>query len=108
MGDTNIVINATYNQVMKLRPNVLVSDFILQDDGNGPFIKEWTSQEAELTQVEVDTVDDSPSLPQLALKEIIKLESQVTNRRLREAYADSTWLDAQEALIATERAKLAE
>lgn len=43
-----------------------------------------------------------------ALAEIQRLESQVTNRRLREAYADSTWLDAQEALIATERAKLAE
>jgi hypothetical protein len=43
-----------------------------------------------------------------ALAEIQRLESQVTNRRLREAYTDSTWLDAQEALIATERAKLAE
>ena len=43
-----------------------------------------------------------------ALKEIRELEGQVTQRRLREAYADSTWLDAQEALIATERAKLAE
>jgi hypothetical protein len=43
-----------------------------------------------------------------ALAEIQRLEGQVTNRRLRDAYADSTWLDAQEALIATERAKLAE
>ena len=43
-----------------------------------------------------------------ALAEIQRLEGQVTQRRLREAYADSTWLDAQEALIATERAKLAE
>jgi hypothetical protein len=43
-----------------------------------------------------------------ALAEIQRLEGQVTNRRLREAYADSTWIDAQEALIATERAKLAE
>ena len=41
-----------------------------------------------------------------ALAEIQRLEGQVTNRRLREAYADSTWLDAQEALIATERGKL--
>ena len=41
-----------------------------------------------------------------ALAEIQRLEGQVTNRRLREAYADSTWLDAQEALIATERNKL--
>lgn len=43
-----------------------------------------------------------------AFAEIQRLESQVTQRRLREAYADSTWLDAQEALIATERAKLTE
>jgi hypothetical protein len=43
-----------------------------------------------------------------ALAEIQRLEGQVTQRRLREAYADSTWLDAQEALIATERAKLKE
>ena len=43
-----------------------------------------------------------------ALAEIQRLEGQVTNRRLREAYKDSTWLDAQEALIATERAKLKE
>ena len=41
-----------------------------------------------------------------ALAEIQRLEGQVTNRRLREAHADSTWLDAQEALIATERNKL--
>ena len=41
-----------------------------------------------------------------ALAEIHRLEAQVTNRRLREAFSDSTWLDAQEALIAIERAKL--
>ena len=34
------------------------------------------------------------------------LESEVTQRRLRDAYADSTWMDAQEAKIAVERAKL--
>jgi hypothetical protein len=41
-----------------------------------------------------------------AMAEIRKLESQITNRRLREAYKDSTWLDAQEALIKTQRDKL--
>ena len=41
-----------------------------------------------------------------ALAEIQRLEGQVTNRRLREAYTDSTWLDAQEALIVIERGKL--
>ena len=41
-----------------------------------------------------------------AQAEINRLEGQITNRRLREAYADATWMNAQEALIATERAKL--
>ena len=45
----------------------------------------------------------------LALAEINRLESQVTNRRLREATLTDegkTWLTNQEALIAAERAKL--
>ena len=41
-----------------------------------------------------------------AQAEIQRLEGQITNRRLREAYSDPTWMNAQEALIATERAKL--
>ena len=41
-----------------------------------------------------------------AQAEIHRLEGQITNRRLREAYSDATWMNAQEALIATERAKL--
>ena len=43
---------------------------------------------------------------QTIIDEINRLEAQVTNRRLREAHADPTWLNAQEALIAAERAKL--
>jgi len=41
-----------------------------------------------------------------ATAEIQRLEGQVTNRRLREAYTDSTWLDTQEELIVIERGKL--
>ena len=37
---------------------------------------------------------------------IQSLEASVTPRRLREAIADPTWINAQEALIAIERAKL--
>jgi hypothetical protein len=43
---------------------------------------------------------------QVILNNIETLESEVTQRRLRDAYADSTWMDAQEAKIAVERAKL--
>ena len=41
-----------------------------------------------------------------AQAEINRLEGQITIRRIREACADATWMNAQEALIATERAKL--
>jgi hypothetical protein len=45
---------------------------------------------------------------QAVLAEITRLESQITPRRMREALlgADGGWLEAQEALIAIERAKL--
>ena len=43
---------------------------------------------------------------QAAQSEISRLEGEVTQRRLREAIADPTWINAQEALIAIERAKL--
>ena len=68
-----------------------------------------TMTQAEHDERDVAQAAFDATLPQrTALAEIHRLESQVTNRRLREAYADSTWLDAQEALIATERAKLKE
>ena len=41
-----------------------------------------------------------------AQAEIDRLEGEITIRRIREAYTDATWMNAQEALIATERAKL--
>ena len=34
------------------------------------------------------------------------LEAAITPRRIRDAFADPTWINAQEALIAIERAKL--
>jgi len=37
------------------------------------------------------------------MDEIERLESEVTQRRLRDAYADPTWINAQEALIAKQR-----
>jgi hypothetical protein len=41
-----------------------------------------------------------------AQAEINRLENQITSRRIREAFSDPTWMNAQEALIAAERAKL--
>ena len=61
-------------------------------------------QEAAADAVEAADLAAKPSRD--AQAEINRLEAQVTNRRLREAHADPTWLNAQEALIAAERAKL--
>ena len=64
-----------------------------------------TAEEEKIRDAEEQVWADSETTRN-ALAEIQRLEGQVTNRRLREAYADSTWLDAQEALIVTERNKL--
>lgn len=46
------------------------------------------------------------TVKRIARRDIKILEAQVTPRRIREAIADPTWVNAQEALIAIERAKL--
>ena len=69
-------------------------------------IKYWVVDSAAKTLTHDSATQTSEEATAATLRAILNLESQVTNRRLREAYADSTWLDAQEALIATERAKL--
>ena len=40
------------------------------------------------------------------IKKIETLEAEVTQRRIRDAFADPTWMNAQEAKIKTERDKL--
>jgi hypothetical protein len=62
--------------------------------------EEETARDAE----EAAWASEAPS--RNAQAEINRLEGEITNRRLREAYTDATWINAQEALIATERAKL--
>ena len=68
--------------------------------------------EVPFSQAEEDARDteeaawEDDAVPRNAMAEIRRLESEVTQRRLRDAYADSTWMDAQEAKIAVERAKL--
>jgi len=41
-----------------------------------------------------------------AQQEIERLEAEVTQRRIRDAFADPAWMNAQEAKIKTERDKL--
>jgi len=105
-----------YNRILKLRPNVDPSDFDLQDnsDGNGPFISRWDSVETQPSEADIANEDDTAPVSVTARIEIARLEAEITNRRLREASADTAagnsagrqWLKTQDALIAIERAKL--
>jgi hypothetical protein len=53
-----------------------------------------------------DQRSDNQKKSDMAKAEIQRLEGQITIRRIRDAYKDSTWMDAQEALIKTQRDKL--
>ena len=48
----------------------------------------------------------TPTASETALAEIARLEAEVSQRRIRDAFADPTWMNAQEAKIKTQRDKL--
>ena len=97
-----------YNKILKLRKNIDPSEFELQDDGSGVYIRKWTSSETKPTDAEIASVDDSQPIWIAAQEEIQRLESTVTPRRIREmTTADGAkWVDDVEKLIVIERAKL--
>jgi len=50
-----------FNRVRKLRPDVNVDDYVIQDDGSGPYIAVWKSSENKPTDDEINGQDDTPS-----------------------------------------------
>jgi|TARA_B110000438_G_scaffold31065_1_gene30609 hypothetical protein len=58
------------------------------------------------SKADLQTAYDNGITANNAMAEIKRLESQITIRRLREAYKDSTWMDAQDELIKKQRDKL--
>ena len=73
-------------------------------DGYNLIVPDVT-QEA-LEQSFADYNEASVLVKQAAQNAIATLEAAITPRRIRDAFADPTWINAQEALIAIERAKL--
>ena len=56
-----------YTRIMKLRPDATVDDFVLVDNGSGPFIEQWLSTKiTQPTDAEIAAVDDSKSPAMLA------------------------------------------
>ena len=50
-----------FNRVRKLRPDVSVDDYVIQDDGDGQYIAVWNSSENKPTDDEINGQDDTPS-----------------------------------------------
>ena len=58
------------------------------------------------TEAELATYTAEYEVYKAATDAIATLEAAITPRRIRDAFADPTWINAQEALIAIERRKL--
>ena len=58
------------------------------------------------TEAELATYTAEYEVYKAATDAIATLEAAITPRRIRDAFADPTWINAQEALIAIERSKL--
>lgn len=77
-------------------------------------IEYWTANADEKTLAFDKSASDAAASRRTVLSNILALEAEVTQRRQREASADDAggtqtgrdWMSAQNALIATERAKL--
>jgi|ETNmetMinimDraft_23_1059889.scaffolds.fasta_scaffold552926_1 hypothetical protein len=73
------------------------------ETNNGPVqftVEEETARDAE------EAAFEAGRAAMEARQEITRLESEVTQRRIRDAFADPAWMNAQEAKIKTERDKL--
>ena len=75
---------------------------------SGAFVNPETNQEylAWLAEGNVPEPADQPSPADLIKQQISALDAQITPRRIREAFADPTWMTDLEAQIAQLRSQL--
>ena len=94
----------TSNGLEKLgfTPNV---DFVLQDDGDGVYIKEWNSASPQPTEAEIETADaewqaeyDSKAYPRARSKAYPSIGDQLDMQYHDQTEGSRTWLDAIEAV----------
>ena len=62
--------------------------------------------EGSHTLAEILAAADEYDAREVIVAEIARLESEVTQRRIRDSFADPSWMNAQEAKIKTQRDKL--
>jgi hypothetical protein len=98
-----MMIDIVPRAIKSLRPGAEYSVHVV----GGETTIEWLdSDQSRPSEDEILAECERLDTRQVILDAIERLESEVTQRRIRDAYADSTWMDAQEAKIAVERAKL--
>lgn len=94
----------TSNGLEKLgfTPNV---DFVLQDDGDGVYIKEWNSASPQPTEAEIETADaewqseyDSQAYARARAEAYPSWQTQMDMMFHDQTEGSRTWLDAVEAV----------
>jgi len=85
-------------QIQALHPEITSDDFLttitLQDDGAGPYIREWNHPAiAQPTQAELDSVDEAAYLNGKALEALRAKRNQLLAETDYLALADSTLTD---------------
>ena len=108
------IVKNSNNKVDKLQYFASKSDADAHVATHGGFVVDTPSGNIKYWVVDADaktvTFDksksDSDVAKRVVMSKINELEAEVTPRRIRDAFADPTWMNAQEAKIATERGKL--
>jgi len=89
-------------KIQALHPEITSDDFLtvitLQDDGAGPYIREWNHPTiTQPTQVELDSVDEAAYLNGKALEALRQRRNQLLAETDYLALADSTLTDEMRA-----------
>jgi hypothetical protein len=75
-------------------------------DNPGGVVAHWVVNASAKTVTYDKSAHDADNARRTAILNIEALEAEVTQRRIRDAFADPAWMNAQEAKIKTERDKL--
>jgi len=99
-----------HDSVLYLYPDAVVDvDYKLQDDGDGPYIKEWNFGDVDKpTDDQLSAITSEAENNKKIKLQIADLESMVTARRYREAVLgiDGGWLSDLNQKIVTLRNQL--
>jgi hypothetical protein len=103
-----------YNQIKELYPHLEpLKDFILQDDGEGPYIKEWFSEESRPTKEELADVKVTAikaplisEIKRIASEKILAIAPDWKQRNMIARSVELLTLDPTDESVIAERAAM--